>query len=266
MWDFEHPPLADTLAQRYRIDWMMPSECADRLSAGTADIGLVPIAALPLSPELRILPGCTIASKDFVRSLLLVRRADRSLADIRTVAADTASRTTLAYSRIIFEKWGNPAVEFLPMAADLDAMLDRADAGIIIGDPALFALEERANRQERQPEDLVYHDIAHEWRMLTGLPFVSAVWAAGANVHNISGASWETIVADFLQSRDHGLANIQALASEWSHRLPLAEHTIRRYLTENIHYTLDEECLNGMRGFFKMAAETGVLPDYQVRL
>ena len=162
MWDFEHPPLSAPLALRYQIDRMSPAECADRLSAGDADIGLVPIAALATTPGLRILPGCTIASKGRVRSLLLVRRASRPLAALRSVAADIASRTTLAYARILFHKWGNPAVPFLPAAADLDAMLDLADAAILIGDPALLALEEKANRFERTGEELVYHDLAHE--------------------------------------------------------------------------------------------------------
>ncbi len=260
MWDFEHNPLADTLAERYRIDWMLPSECADRLAAGTADIGLVPIASLAQTPGLQIMPGCTIASKDYVRSLLLVRRVNQPLGEIRTVAADTASRTTIAYSRILFEKWGNGAAHFLPMAADLDVMLDHADAAIVIGDPALLALEERANRRERHEEELVYHDIAHEWRVLTGLPFVSAVWAARADV------PVEEIAEDFIQSRDHGLANIEVLAAEWSKKLPLSEHTIRRYLRENIRYVLDAECVEGMRGFFTIAAESGVLPDYKIEL
>ena len=180
MWDFEHPPHNTALAERYKIDWMLPSECADRLASGDADIGLVPIASLAGTPGLRILPGCTIASKGCVRSLLLVRRAGRSLKDLRSVAADTASRTTLAYARILFHKWGNPDVPFLPMAADLDSMLDGADAAIVIGDPALLALEERANRFERTNEELIYHDLAEEWHTLTGLPFVSAVWGATA--------------------------------------------------------------------------------------
>jgi chorismate dehydratase len=102
MWDFEHPPLSGTLAAKYRIEYMLPSECADRLASGAADIGLVPIASLAATPGLRILPGCTIASKGRVRSLLLVRRAHQALAALRTVAADIASRTTLAYSRIMF--------------------------------------------------------------------------------------------------------------------------------------------------------------------
>ncbi len=261
MWDFEHPPHNAALSERYQIDWMLPSECADRLASGAADIGLVPIASLAVTPNLRILPGCTIASKGCVRSLLLVRRAGRSLKDLRTVAADTASRTTLAYTRILFHKWGNPDVPLLPMAADLDSMLDRADAAIIIGDPALLALEERANRFERSNEELIYHDLAEEWHTLTGLPFVSAVWGAA------HGSSLdESIAEDFVHSRDRGLQNIDALVTEWSRKLPLPAETIHSYLTTNIHYILDEECIEGMKGFFRMAAECGVLPEYDFEL
>jgi chorismate dehydratase len=259
MWDFEHAPLRQQLAARYSINWMLPSECADQLASGAVDIGLVPIAALATAPGLHVLPGCTIASKGQVRSLLLVRRANRPLNSLRSVAADTASRTTLAYTRILFRRWGNPNVPFLPMAADLDAMLARADAAIVIGDPALLALEERENRATRTREVLVYHDLADEWIKLTGLPFVSAVWAAAGST-DLS----ESVAQDFIRSRDHGLQNIQALVDEWSRKLPLTEDTIQSYLTTNIHYVLDEECVEGMRGFFKEAAQTGVLPDYEL--
>ncbi len=258
MWDFEHPPLADSLARRYSIQYMMPSECAARLAASTADIGLIPIAALTTVAGLRILPGCTIASKDRVRSLLLVRRANKPLTELRTVAADTASRTTIAYARILFHKWDNPGIQFVPMAADLDTMLERADAAIIIGDPALFALEEQSNRFVRTKEELVYHDLAHEWRTLTGLPFVSAVWAVAPG-----STMDDSITEDFIRSRDHGLKNMDALVTEWAIRFPVPENTIRKYLTENIHYVLDDECVEGMKGFFRMAAENGVLPQYK---
>ena len=261
MWDFEHPPLASELAGRYQVESMTPAECADRLAGGKADIGLVPIAALATTPGLRILPGCTIASKGRVRSLLLVRRASRPLEKLRSVAADTASRTTLVYARILLHHWGIPQIPFVPMAADLDGMLDRADAAIVIGDPALMALEERANRVERSGEELVYHDLAEEWHSRMGTPFVSAVWAAGPACNSSADQS---VAADLVSSRDHGLAHIDALVAEWSRRIPLPEETIRAYLTANIHYVLDEECIEGMREFFDEAAEVGALPAYEL--
>ena len=266
MWDFEHPPLQAPLALRYQIDRMSPSECAAHLASGAADIGLIPIAALATTPGLRILPGCTIASKGCVRSLLLVRRAAQRLHTLRSVAADMASRTTLAHARILFRHWNNPNVPFLPAVADLDSMLERADAAILIGDPALLALEERANRFERSGVELVYHDLAAEWHTLTGLPFVSAVWAAMPQSSGAPGPShlgtWESIAEDFIQSRIHGLENIDALVAEWSGRIAIPEQTIRAYLTTNIHYVLNDECLQAMKVFFRMAAQAGALPEY----
>lgn len=264
MWDFEHPPLDTVLAQRYRIDRMTPSECAARLADGRADIGLIPIASLATTPGLQILPGCTIASKVHVRSLILVHRASQPLTAVRSVAADTASRTTIAYARILFHKWGNGGVPFVPLAADLDAMLDQADAAILIGDPALLALEEQYNRIERTGEELVYLDMAGEWKAQTGLAYVSAVWGAVHGTAARGRALDEKIAEDFVLSRDHGLENIDALVAEWSQRFPIPEQTIRTYLSSNIHYVLDEECVEGMQAFFQMAAEYGVLPQYSV--
>jgi chorismate dehydratase len=262
MWDFEHPPLEAPLALRYQIDRMSPSECATRLASGAADIGLIPIAALATTPGLRILPGCTIASKGRVRSLLLVRRAAQRLQSLRSVAADMASRTTLAHARILFRHWNNPDVSFLPAVADLDSMLQRADAAILIGDPALLALEERSNRFARTGEELVYHDIAEEWHTLTGLPYVSAVWCCAHGATAWSSLSVESVTEDFIQSRDHGLQNIDALVAEWSSRIAIPEQTIRAYLTTNIHYIFDVECIEAMKVFFRMAAQVGVLPEY----
>jgi chorismate dehydratase len=257
MWDFDHPPLNAQLSRRYQIDRMLPSECAGRLATGQADIGLVPIAALAQNPALRILPGCTIASKKRVRSLLLVHRASQPLSAVRSVAADNASLTTLAYARILFHHWSNPSVPFIPASADLDTMLESADAAILIGDPALLALEEQANRFERTGQELSYIDLAEEWTRLMHLPFVSAVWAAASD--EVLG---ESIAADLNQSRIHGLENIDVLVAEWAAKLPIPEQTIHTYLTTNIHYVLDEECIEGMRAFFRMAAKLNVLPEY----
>ena len=76
----------------------------------------------------------------------------------------------------------------------------------------------------------------------------------------------EGVAHDFLQSRDHGLANIEALVSEWSARLPIPEQTIRTYLTTDIHYILDDECIAGMKAFFREAAALAILPPYEFTL
>ena len=141
-------------------------------------------------------------------------------------------------------------------------MLEEFDAALLIGDPALFALEERQNRFKRTGEELIYHDIAEEWIQQTGVPWVAAVWAIRETSLAASNRTLEEIAADFTTSRDRGLNNIETLVEEWSARLPLPANTIRTYLTSNIFYKLDEECQAGLRKFFELASETGVLPHY----
>jgi chorismate dehydratase len=263
MWDFEHPPLSQQLALRYRIDRMVPSECARRLASGASDLGLIPIAALASAPQLRILPGCAIASKGHIRSLLLVRRANQPIDKIRTVAADTASRSTVTYARILFHLWGNPRAEFIPRAPDFDRMLATADAAVVIGDPALYARRDAQARFARTGEELVYHDMAEEWRAQTGLPYISAVWCLSPTATAIPA---ETVAEDCIRSRDHGLQHIEDLVAQWAPRMNLAPEILRDYLTNNLHYTLDQECIEGIRGFFRAAARFSILPAYDLPL
>jgi chorismate dehydratase len=269
MWDFEHEPHRSELATRYHLSLMSPAACAERLALpieepAAADIGLVPVAALPTTPNLKIIPGCVIASKRKVRSILLVRKASQPLTEIKTIAADTSSRSSLAYLQILFRKQWNPSATFVPHYPDLDPMLEAADAAMLIGDPALFALEERENLFARTGQELIYHDVAEEWIKLTGQPWVAAVWAIRDASLKASGRSLDEIAQDFTASRDRGLENIETLVEEWSARIPLPANTIRAYLTSNIFYKLDSECMAGLRKFYELAAETSILPSYSL--
>jgi chorismate dehydratase len=280
MWDFEHEPHASELAARYQIQFMMPAQCAERLALpadhpDAADIGLVPVAALATIPDLQIIPGCAIAAKGKIRSLLLIRPSDLPLPKIRTVAADTSSRATLAYTQILATHWSYEPVQFLQHAPNLDQMLQSADAALLIGDPALFALEDQAARELRTGQKLIYLDLAEAWIALTGVPWISAVWAmrgaayntalaANSKTSNTNAVPLRQVFQDFKNSREHGLQNTETLVQEWSAKLPLPAQTIREYLTENIFYKLDQECLVGLRYFYQRAAETGVLPRYKL--
>jgi chorismate dehydratase len=260
MWDFEHEPERSFLRERYQIGYTTPARCAGELAAGEADIGLVPVAAYATTPSLLVVPGCTVAALDRVRSIILVVRPSEGVSGVRTIAADTSSQTSYAYTRILCNIfWKIPAV-FIPHEPDLESMLEAADAALLIGDPALLALEDRDARAARTGERLLYLDLAHEWRGFTGLPWVSAFWAVreGSLDETLVGAS--ELVQDLQTSRDHGLEHIEDLASEWSTRIAVPEATIRFYLSKNIHYILDEACLSGLDQFYRYAAECGALP------
>lgn len=260
MWDFEHPPEMERLAQHYQIHSSMPSQCAAELADGAADIGLVPVAACATIPGLAIIPGCTVASLDRVRSILLVIRNPNGMPAVRRVAADTASRASNAYAQIIFRKFVGIDPEFVPHAPSLDTMLEDCDAAILIGDPALLALENQAARFARTGQHLEYLDLGLEWKRHTGLPWVSALWAVRPDAIAAAQLSPRQVVEDFVQSCDHGRSHIEDLVREWAPLISVPAATIRTYLTENIHYVLDEECLAGMELFFRYAAECGILP------
>ncbi len=264
MWNFEHPPEQSRLRQRYEIRYSMPSQCAEDLLTGRADIGLVPAAALALDPTLLILPGCAIASKGPIRSILLITRQPGPEA-AQTVATDTSSLTSAAYTGILFRKYWNPSARFLPCPPDLDLMLHSADAALLIGDPALLALEDRHRRFERTREELEYLDLGEEWTRRTGVPWVSAFWAireAAAEHLALSAAfSTDRLIDDFQASRDRGLSHIDDIVLEWATRIALPEAVIRSYLATNIHYTLDLACIEGLKTFYRYAAQYSVLPD-----
>ena len=138
-------------------------------------------------------------------------------------------------------------------------MLARADAALLIGDPALLALERRDDI-EAAAGPCLWLDLAHQWRARTGLPWVAAVWAVRPESLTIASISAAELIAELTHSRDHGLANLDALVSEWSPRIALPPETIRHYLTRNIHYTLDDNCIAAIRHLRALAAEASLLP------
>ncbi len=257
MWDFEHPPLAAELAQHYTLHYTQPSLCADELLSARADLGLIPIASL--TPDLAIVPGCTIASLNEVRSIQLIVRSPHTLSTVRTIAADTASRSSLAYAEVLFRKFLNTRPTLVPAAADPVAMLQSADAAILIGDPALLAIESR-EQIEGTIGPCRWFDLAHEWRTRTNLPWVAAVWAVRPEALGPPGLTPAQLTEDLEASRNHGLLNIEKLVEQWTPRIAIPPATIRHYLSYNIHYVLNTDCVRAIEVFRQFAAEVDVLP------
>lgn len=245
MWDFEHRPTG----RDFDISYTLPSTCARALAEGTADIGIIPAAAYTQIPGLRILPDVAIASRRAVRSILLVSKMP--IEKVRTVALDTSSMTSVALTKILFEKWLGGGRTVTPMAPDVDQMLAAHDAGLVIGDPALKIDRSRCYTL----------DLAEEWIRYTGKPFVFAFWAVrGAALQDADPLL--DLPEVFRDSRDHGLepASLDQIAREWAPKLDIGENDVRSYLTENIHYELDSGCLEGLQLFYRYAAEIGALP------
>jgi chorismate dehydratase len=244
MWDFEH----GGGAADFDISYTIPSGCARALAEGAADIGIIPAAAYATTPDLVIIPDVAIAARRAVRSILLVSKMpiDRT----RTVALDNSSLTSVALTKILFAKWLGGARAYSDMAPNLDAMLARCDAALLIGDPAL----------QVHGAQYVTLDLAEEWQSRTGKSFVFAFWAIRRAA--LAGRDGAAIAQVFKQSRDHGLMpeHLEVIAQEWAPRLGLSLEMVRSYFVRNIHYYLDPPCQKGLELFFRLGAEIGALP------
>ncbi|HKI11996.1 MAG TPA: menaquinone biosynthesis protein [Candidatus Acidoferrum sp.] len=257
------------LRGKYRLSFTVPSQCADALRTNAADIAIIPAIEYARIPNLVVLPGLSIASKRAVRSLLLV--STKPVREVTRMALDRSSRSTQALVRILCRKWWGIAPEFLETEPDLPAMLQKSDAALLIGDPALrLALKaephterDRAGALRCSGESvgfpgiamLYLYDMVEEWRGLSGLPAVLAVWAARPEV------TTPEVVRDFQKSLAQGLLQLNEISAEASREMGLPAADLRRYLSENIDYGLDEENLQGLRLFFKLAAELGLIPS-----
>jgi len=248
MWDFEH----GDAAKDFEISYTVPSACAAAVAANEADIGIIPALTYAEIPGLVILPNIAIAAKDYVRSILVISR--KPIEKVRTVATDTSSRTSVALAQVLFTKFLGGSREFTPHRPQLDAMLANHDAALLIGDSAL--------QVSLHDSPYYLYDLAHEWRLRTGKPFIFAFWAVRLDALSRLARGCN-LARVFQQSRDHGLQpdSIAVIAREWAPRLGLSEDEITTYLTQNIHYCLDRESHSGLQLFLQYAHEIRLIAE-----
>src|SRR5215472_17668047 len=195
LWDFEHGERARALSRDFDLGYTVPSRCAEQLKAGTADIGIIPVAAYTTIPDLFVIPGVSIAAKNAVRSILLISKVP--VEKIRNVATDDSSRTSAALVEIFLRKFVGIEPGFTRQRPALEEMLKWHDAALVIGDPALQA----------RTEGYFVYDLAEEWRRWTGRPFVFAFWAV-RKAALVGLAAELNLASIFQQSRDNGIKHI----------------------------------------------------------
>jgi chorismate dehydratase len=225
---------------RFAIRYDIPSECARLLHAHETDIGLIPSIEYLRGPsEYWIVPGPAVISRGAVASVAIFTR--REPGDIRTIAMDTSSRTSVALARVMLRRRFDVTPQAVAMAPDLETMLAQADAALIIGDTALFLDHEAAGAAKI--------DLGEEWTAMTGLPFVYACWTGWP------GAVTPHDVTVLQRARDAGATQSDAVAAAYYPDDTPRQAVARRYLRDNIQYVLGNDAVEGLRTFYRYASE-----------
>jgi chorismate dehydratase len=221
----------------FDLRFALPSECADQLASGEADIGIVPVIEIARQ-KLEYFRGTGIACHGPVRSILLVSKVP--FREIRTLATDSGSRTSVMLSRIILQEKFGVEPKVISRTADLAPMLGEADAALLIGDAAL-----RVDPATLPFESL---DLGAEWTTITGLPMVFAVWAGRKEIIE------ERYAKAFVDSCRFGLSHMDEIVRTEAAGRNFPEAVVRKYLTEHIVFELGDRDYQGLELYLARAS------------
>jgi chorismate dehydratase len=237
---------------RFDVRYDVPSECARLLHAHAIDVGLIPSIEFLRGGPYQIAPDLAIASRGPVASVAIF--TTKPIPDVRSIALDTSSRTSVALVSVLCARRFKIEPRLESRGPDLDDMLARCDAALIIGDNALFQSPIVNKSAIPNPQSAIEKiDLGAEWTALTGLPFVWAFWAGRPGA--LDGAD----VAALQQARDEGVDRPDELAREYLSGTPERQAAGARYLRDNIKYYLGDDERAGLETFYRYAAEAGLV-------
>lgn len=231
IWSFLHG------SKRNTVDFIdaVPARCAQLLAQNEVDAALIPVIEYQRITDGALVPDVCVGSQNEVLSVVLVSK-NTLIENVRTVALDESSRTSATLVKVIFREFLEREPQWTTRSPNLDEMLERNDAALIIGDPGMTFPR----------TGLKVWDMASLWRNYTGLGFVFAMWMARN----------EKIDVDFAGARDEGVTRIEEIVDAYKEKIPM---DLRRYLTENIVYRVDESMQRGLQLYFQLAHKHGLI-------
>jgi chorismate dehydratase len=229
---------------RWLVRYDVPSVCASLLHEGKVDLGLIPSIEYLQSDDYRLVPGVGIGSRGPIASVALYTK--KPIEEVRQVALDTSSRTSVALTRVLCRYRFGIDPEFVPHGPDLPAMLSACDAGLLIGDPAFDA--------DHGALGVRKIDLGDVWTQMTGLPFVYAAWTGRPS------AAGDDVVRALQQAQTDGVAARDAIAAEYGAGDATRTARAAVYLRDNVKYGLDAEEAAGLQAFLDFAADLGLAP------
>lgn len=239
-------------SQRGQFELIMdnaPARSAELLAQTAVDAALVPVIEYQRIENLRLVPDVCVGARESVKSVCLVTRG-ADLCDVKTVALDISSRTSVALTKIILREFLGIEPTYKNANPNLNEMLADADCALLIGDPAL-SIAERGTRTTESGKIRKF-DLVELWRKFTGYGFVFAMWMTRAARIEIARS------IDFAAARDEGLRHLDEIAADYEAKISLSRAELLKYLSENISYSIDENMRAGLQLYFELAHKHGL--------
>ena len=214
----------------------VPARCAQLLAQAEVEGALVPVIEYQRIAGGALVRDVCVGSQKEVLSVVLVSK-DTELEKVRTVALDESSRTSATLVKIIFREFLDHEPAWTVRTPNLAEMLERNDAALIIGDPSMTFPR----------EGLKVWDMASLWRKYTGLGFVFAMWMVRDE------ALERARQVDFAGARDEGVAHVDDIVAEYESKIPMPVSELRKYLTENIVFRVDDSMQRGLQLYYELA-------------
>lgn len=232
-----------------------PSRSAELLASSRVDAALVPVIEHQRIEDVLIVPDVCVGAKEKARSVCLATKG-KDLREVKTVSLDVSSRTSVALTKIIFRDFLNFDPTYKIANPNIDEMLSESDCALLIGDPALLIEDTKKNDEDQKSKTenrIRKFDLAEVWRGFTGFGFVFAMWMMrGERKENAKNI-------DFAAARDEGLRHLEEIISNYESEITLSHEDFKKYLSENIAYSIDDSMQKGLELFFNLAAKNNLI-------
>ena len=218
-----------------------PSRSAELLASKRVDAALVPVVAYQLIEGIKLVPNVCVGAQKKVRSVCLVTKGE-DLRDVKTVALDVSSKTSVALTKIIFREFLGFEPIYKNAEPNLGEMLKDSDCALLIGDPALMITESKIQSPKSKVQFRKF-DLVELWREFTGFGFVFAMWMTAQKKCEI----------DFAGASNEGLNHLAEIISNYETEITLTHEDFKKYLSENISYSIDDSLQKGLELYFALA-------------
>ncbi len=210
----------------------IPSDGARKLTDGTADIGLIPVAAIPQIKNARVVTDYCIGANGEVKTVCIFSQVP--ISEVKEIYLDYQSRTSVELTKILLRHHFKTEVKLLAATPGFEAEIKNQTAGLVIGDRAIAMLNQFP---------FVY-DLGMEWKKFTALPFVFAAWVTNQNIP-------ESFIHRLNSALRFGIQHIPKVADEYASYYPDG-FDVKNYFEKNISYELDDRKREGMKKFLEL--------------